>query len=121
MKRLFFDFVAPLLVALVIFGGLFVFAFPSRVWLDQRAEAQEGDQQMLELKVESELLRADIARLQTTGEIERIAREDFNLVFPGEEAYALLPAPEGPITLPTSWPFAVIHDQHNQGASETSG
>ncbi len=117
MKRLFFDFVAPLLVALVIFAGLFAFAFPSAVWLDQRAEAQEGEQEMLELRVESELLRADIARLQTAGEVERIAREDFNLVFPGEEAYALLPAPEGPVTVPTSWPFAVIHDQANRSTN----
>ena len=31
--------------------------------------------------------------LQTDAEIERIARRDLGLVYPGEEAYAILPRP----------------------------
>ena len=46
-----------------------------------------------------------IERLQTAEEIERLGREQYNLVFPGEEAYAVLPAPLPELDLPTLWPF----------------
>ena len=54
---------------------------------------------------------AEIARMRTAEEVERIARRDFNLVFPGEEAYALLPAPPAPVSLPTSWPFSLLYHE----------
>ena len=38
-------------------------------------------------------LQARVDRLHTDAEIERLAREQHNLVRPGEEAFAVLPAP----------------------------
>lgn len=110
MKNLLRGFVLPLLLALLLFAGLVYFIFPTRTWLDQRAEASEASHTLDGLISEQGHLRADISRLRTDEEVERIARRDFSLVFPGEEAYALLPAPPAPIVLPTSWPFSILHD-----------
>jgi cell division protein FtsB len=48
-------------------------------------------------RVESEVaeLRADLELLQTDAEIERLAREDFDLVYPGEESYRIVPGDDG--------------------------
>lgn len=103
--------VLPFLVALALFAGLVAFVFPTTTWLDQRAEAAELEETLAVLTAEQIHLREDIARMRTDDEIERIARRDFNLVFPGEEAYALLPAPATPVEIPTSWPFSILYDE----------
>ena len=102
-------FVLPLMLALVLFAGLVYFIFPTTTWLDQRAEATEVQANLEELLEEQSVLREEIARMRTDDEVERIARRDFNFVFPGEEAYAVLPAPPAPVELPSSWPFNVLY------------
>lgn len=72
----------PLMVALVLFAGLVYFIFPTTTWLDQRAEASEVQQELDELVAEQQVLRTEIARMRTDDEIQRIARRDFNFVFP---------------------------------------
>ena len=57
------------------------------------------------LNSESERLEERIALLGTDAEIERLARENYNLVRPGEEAYAVLPPPPPVPELPDTWPF----------------
>ncbi len=104
-------FVFPLLIALVLFAGLLYFVFPTSTWFNQRAATAESESRLLELQTDRALLQSDIGRLRTDAEIERLARQEFNLVFPGEEAYAVLPAPPLPVRLPTSWPFTLIHDE----------
>lgn len=111
MKRAFTGFIFPLLVALVLFAGLVYFVFPTTTWLDQRADASELDEQLQVLNAEQLRLRDDITRMRTPEEIERIARRDFNLVFPGEEAFALLPAPPQQVEIPSSWPFSVLYGE----------
>ena len=110
MTTLLRGFVLPLLLAVLLFAGLVYFIFPTTTWLDQRTEASEVGQALEELTKEQAQLRIDIARMRTNEEVERIARRDFNLVFPGEEAYALLPAVPSPVSLPTSWPFTILYD-----------
>lgn len=102
-------FVLPLMVALVLFAGLVYFIFPTATWLDQRAEASEVQDDLSVLISEQSVLRTEIARMRTDDEVERIARRDFNFVFPGEEAYAVLPPPPSPVSLPTSWPFNLLY------------
>lgn len=99
----------PLMIALVLFAGLVYFIFPTTTWLDQRAEASEVQVELDKLVAEQSVLRTEIARMRTDDEVERIARRDFNFVFPGEEAYAVLPAPPSPVSLPTSWPFNLLY------------
>jgi hypothetical protein len=86
--------------------GLLAFAvFPTSTFLDQRADTTEAEERLEVLREQNAAYEARIERLQTVEEIERLAREQYSLVFPGEEAYAVLPAPLPELDLPTLWPF----------------
>lgn len=94
------------------FGGsaalLGVLAFgvlPTQTFLDQRAATSEAEQRLTVLRDQNEAYEERLDRLTTPEEVERLAREQYNLVFPGEEAYAVLPAPLPPLDLPELWPF----------------
>jgi hypothetical protein len=84
---------------------LAVTVFPTSTFLQQRSDTAEARQRLEVLREQNEAYEARIRRLQTPEEIERIAREEYNLVFPGEEAYAVLPAPLPELDLPALWPF----------------
>jgi hypothetical protein len=79
--------------------------FPTSTYLDQRADTAEAEERLAVLQAQNEAYEARIERLKEQEEIERLAREQYNLVFPGEEAYAVLPAPLPELTLPSVWPF----------------
>lgn len=82
------------LVAAVVAGGLyFVAASPMRAWLEQRREREMLARRVALLVEENRRLAARAAELHTDRAIEQIAREQYNLVRPGEEPYAILPEP----------------------------
>ena len=87
-------------VTLVAVGVLFVAVFPTRTWLGQRRDLEATEQRLKVLSTENAELAARVQRLNTDAEIERLAREQYNLVRPGEEAYAILPAPPAPRPAP---------------------
>jgi cell division protein FtsB len=91
--------------SVVLCGVLAVAVFPTSTYLDQRADTAEAEQRLAVLRAQNEAYQERIDRLKTPEEIERIAREQYNLVFPGEEAYAVLPAPLPELDLPALWPF----------------
>jgi hypothetical protein len=80
--------VAAVIVALVFLG---TFVFPTRSFLSQRAEIADAKEQLSVLDQQNKALADQAAKLRDDAEIERLAREQYNLVKPGEEAYALLP------------------------------
>ena len=82
--------------------------FPIRTWLDQRATITERQAELAQIEAANEALQARVVALGTDTEIERIARADHNLVRPGEEAYAVLPAAPPPVRLPLAWPFTEL-------------
>jgi cell division protein FtsB len=84
--------------------------FPTRTWLDQRASTAEAESSLHILREQNEALEDRIARLEDDSEIERLAREQYNLVLPGEEAYVVLPPPLPPLDLPPIWPFGPLLD-----------
>jgi cell division protein FtsB len=83
----------PLLGSAVAIAALFVGVFPTRAVLTQRADLDAAESTLATLDAENAALEARIDALGTDAEIERIARQQYNLVYPGEEAYAMLPAP----------------------------
>jgi hypothetical protein len=89
-------------------GLLAVGVFPTRILVEQRASTSEAAERLAVLRDQNEAYEDRIDRLETDGEIERIAREQYNLVFPGEEAYAVLPSPLPPLELPEVWPFGPL-------------
>ena len=88
----------PALVSVALVGVLFLAVFPTRTYLTQRASTSAAEERLRVLREENTALEARIARLHRDGEIERIAREQYNLVRPGEEAYAVLPPPASTTT-----------------------
>lgn len=103
----------PLLLAacaVATIALLAAYVFPTRTWIDQRAAIAETRSSLDALDAEREALEARVTELDTDSEIELIARSQYGLVLPGEEAYAVLPAPEQAIALPTVWPFGTVTD-----------
>lgn len=83
-----------LIVCVVLVGMLFLFVFPTRTYVGQRRGLNDAQQRVEVLSEKNQELTSRVQRLNTDAEIERIAREQYNLVRPGEEAYAILPAPK---------------------------
>lgn len=84
----------PLMVSLIVVGILFLAVFPTRTYVGQRRELSDTEKRVEVLRRENARLAQRVGNLNTDEEIERLAREQFNLVRPGEEAYAILPAPK---------------------------
>lgn len=70
---------------------LFLAVFPTRTYLAQRRDLAATERRVAVLSGENKELAERVERLNTDAEIERLAREQYNLVRPGEEAYAILP------------------------------
>lgn len=88
-----------------VLGALAIGLFPTQTFLDQRAATAEAEERLAVLRAQNEAFEERLDRLATDAEIERLAREQYNLAYPGEEAYAVLPAPLPPLELPQLWPF----------------
>ncbi len=80
-----------MIVAVLIVAGLAL--LPVRAWLGQRTSITEVDSELSRTEAEIAELKARLVLIQTDAEVERQARENFDLVFPGEESYRILPAP----------------------------
>ena len=107
--------VAWLIVASpVVLGVLLWFVFPSRTYLDQRRQLAAAAAHVHVLADQNAQLSAQVEQLHTDAEIERLAREQYHLVMPGEQAYAILPAPL-PTTTTTvvaaARPAAAVHSR----------
>jgi cell division protein FtsB len=88
---------ARIVVASVIFIGiLFGAVYPTRTYLAQQRELRAAHHKLELFKQQNGRLEAEAKRLESDEEIERIARARFNLVKPGEEAYAIVPVPPKP-------------------------
>ena len=75
-------------------GFLLVAVFPTRTYMAQRRDIDAAEARLDVLKESNEELAARVDQLHSDEAIERLAREQYNLVRPGEEAYAILPGPQ---------------------------
>jgi Septum formation initiator len=82
---------------------------PSRAWMNQRREYAALQQKLEAVDAANAALEAKIDALQRPEEIERIARDRYNLVKAGDQVLAILPDP-APEALPAVWPFTTITD-----------
>ncbi len=80
-----------LVVSVAVVGLLFLAVFPTRTYLAQRRDLSATERRLAVLSKQNKELSQRVDRLNTDAEIERLAREQYNLVRPGEEAYAILP------------------------------
>lgn len=81
------------MAGVVVAVGLFLFGYPTRTYLEQRTQLSQQQAKLDRLAAQNQSLSGEASRLQNTAEIERIARQDYGLVQPGQEAYAILPSP----------------------------
>jgi cell division protein FtsB len=84
---------AAVLTALtvLVMGFVLVGFYPARTWLRLDRDVRESERDLGVLQRENARLEAELQRLQDPAEIERLARAEYSLVQPGEEAYAILP------------------------------
>ena len=81
----------PLVVSVVVVGTLGLAVFPARTYVAQRQGLIAAEQRVKVLSEQNRELSSRVQKLNTDAEIERLARQQYNLVRPGEEAYAILP------------------------------
>jgi cell division protein FtsB len=81
-------------IASVVVGTLFLGVFPARTYLAQRRSLAAAQARVTVLAKQNAALDQESKKLLTDAEIERLAREQYNLVRPGEQAYAILPGPQ---------------------------
>ena len=75
------------LFLVVLVGLLFVFVFPTRTFLDQRSETNKARAPARRsCRRRTRSWHGESKRLSTDAEIERLAREQYGLVQPGEQA-----------------------------------
>ncbi len=85
---------------LAMLGVLVLGAFPLRAYFDQLRQREELAARVQTLTDENRKLVTASAQLQADETIERLARERYQLVRPGEEAYAILPDSDPPAAPP---------------------
>ena len=90
------------LLSVVLVGLLFAFVYPTRTFLDQRAETNKARAQLEVLQSENARLARESKRLSTDSEIARLAREKYGLVKPGERPFVILPKPTSSTPTPAS-------------------
>jgi cell division protein FtsB len=94
-----------LLVAVALGVILFLFLLPGRTWLAQGRANAAARRQDGALTKENAALAKRIAQLQNSAYVEQLARQQFGLVMPGEQAYGiLLPAATTTTTTTTTPP-----------------
>lgn len=80
-------------LAIAVLGGLAV--LPARTWLSQRQNMADAQAELEQIEVDVAELEDDLELLGTEDEIERLARKNFDLVYPGEESYRIVPPEDG--------------------------
>ena len=80
-----------LLASVVLAGLLFLFVLPGRTYLSQRSNLSSTAARIRVLGAENAKLQQRAKQLKTDAEVERLAREQYGLVKPGEQAFAILP------------------------------
>ena len=86
--------VVLVVLAIVAIGAILLFTvFPTRSYFAQRAERAERRAELAEIDAQLTGLQARVEALGTDEEIERLAREQYHLVYPDEESYTILPPP----------------------------
>jgi cell division protein FtsB len=83
------------LVAVVVTGIVLLFVLPGRTFLAQRRSLDTAQAQLQLLSQENAKLTTRAEQLQDPSQIEQIARADYGLVMPGQQAFTILPVRQG--------------------------
>lgn len=84
------------LLAIAALVGVVVTAagiFPFRQLIAERRSVTQAQETLAALRAENERLAAEVEALETDEEVERLAREQFGLVRPGEASFVVVAPP----------------------------
>ena len=90
---------------LVAVAASLLLAGPVLGYLGERRAVDAQADDLARLQADNADLERRLRRYQDPAQIERVAREEFGLVEPGEESYAVLPPATAGVVLPQAWPF----------------
>jgi cell division protein FtsB len=90
-------------------GLLLLLVLPTRAWLGQRSDIASAQQKLALIETENAKLEAQLKALLTPAEIERVAREQYNLAGRGEQVFSVLPPP-ALTNLPSGWPYGLVNE-----------
>jgi cell division protein FtsB len=85
--------VAALVASVVAAGVILVAWFPAGALLAQNRTLAQASTSLEQLRAQDRALQVESKNLATPSEIARIARQQFQLIAPGEQAYQVLPPP----------------------------
>ena len=105
------------LAVVTVMAALFIGVYPTRTYFAQRSALQKAQHPLSVLGDENAKLDQEANDLNTDARVEQLARENYNLVRPGEEAFAILPAPPEKIAVPPVWPFTGLAQRVDPGAT----
>jgi cell division protein FtsB len=80
-------------VVMVFVGVGYLFFNPVRTYLGVKSEIAAQERTVSVLQAEDSKLSHEKAALQQPATIERLARQDYGLVMPGQQAFQVLPSP----------------------------
>lgn len=90
---------------IVVIGLLFVVVFPLQAWMRQRDDLHASEHRLAVIRKERQRIEREAARLRDPREVERLARQLYGMVRPGEQAYAAVPGlPTTTTTVPAATP-----------------
>jgi cell division protein FtsB len=95
------------LVAVVALALILFLVLPTRTWLSQRSSLSDSRHRLSVLQQENDALSARVTALQSPEEVERVARQQYGMVRPGEQPFAVA-APTSPAGLPAAWPYTIV-------------
>jgi cell division protein FtsB len=101
---------APARIALLTvfsIAFLFVFVFPTSSYLAQARQVNRARHDLAVLRAQNRTLASEAIKLQSDSEIERIARERYNMALPGERLFSIVPTPAATTTTTTTTVRAV--------------
>lgn len=84
---------------------MFLGIVPVQDWLDQQDKRDQLKAELEEIQDKNNSYAVEIEALKTDEEIERLARVQYNLIKPFEEAYYVVQSPESDLKIPEVWPF----------------
>lgn len=89
-------------LGLAVIALMFAFVYPTSTFFQQRSQIGAAEQRLSRIDDEAKRLEKENAQLKGDAEVERIAREQYGLVRPGETPYVLVPAATPTTTTPTT-------------------
>ena len=96
---------------LVVAGGVYLgFVFPTGEFLAERKQLQSAQGELQALKRTNQQLQTTVGRYENPTFLDKLAREEFGLVKPGEFSYQIMPGsslyvpPSGKSSSPTPLP-----------------